>query len=332
LKDPSSAKAVVTFRVQARMLLPKAQSPAGSLRSRFRGKRLLWIIAAGLAAWLFWFWPARRNYYFRGEHVTRRLDVPYASGVLDPKRQLDLYLPQGVAAGFPIVVFVHGGYWSPLDRRWLQPLLGAHGNVGLALARHRVAAAIIGYRQNPSIQSGDDSLDDIATAVRFVRDSCPAWGCSPIFVVGHSAGGHLASLLALDDRILLRHGVDPNTLNGFVSIDGIFDLGASLSAFTSEQAAIMRKLFGPDETELAAHSTISYARAQHPRLLFIDSTGDVKVCQDGFRAMKARLTALGSPAQFIELAGLGHNETIIRIGMDDDPVLPFLLAFIKQQP
>ena len=305
--------------------------PATHPRSRLRWRRLLLTAAVGLFAWLFWFWPARRNYYSRGEHVTRRLDVPYASGASDPKRQLDLYLPQGVAGGFPIVVFVHGGYWSPLDRRWLEPLLGAHGNVGVALARHGVAAAIIGYRQYPSIQSGDDSLGDIATAIRFVRDSCPAWGCGPIFVVGHSAGGHLVSLLALDERILLRHGVDPDTLSGFVSIDGIFNLGASLNAFTSEQAAVMRKLFGPDQATLAAHSTISYARAEHPRLLFIDSTGDTKVCQDGFHAMKARLSAVGSPAQFIELAGLGHNETIIRVGMDDDPVLPSLLAFIRQR-
>jgi hypothetical protein len=44
--------------------------------------------------------------------------------------------------------------------------------------------------------------------------------------------------------------------------------------------------------------------------------------------MRARLVALRSPAQFVELAGLGHNETIIRVGMDDDTVLPPLLAFI----
>jgi acetyl esterase/lipase len=313
------------------MLSPKAQSAADSPRSRFRWKRLLGIVVAGLVAWLFWFWPARRNYYLRGEHVTRRLDVPYESGTLDPKRQLDLYLPQGVAAGFPIVVFVHGGYWSALDRRWLQPLLGAHGNVGVALARHGVAAAIIGYRQYPRVQSGDDSLEDIATAIRFVRDSCPTWGCGPIFVVGHSAGGHLVSLLALDERLLRRHGVDPDALSGFVSIDGIFDLSASLRAFTPEQAAIMRKLFGADRATLAAHSTVSYARAQHPRLLFVDSTGDAQVCRDAFRDMKARMTALGSPAQFVELSGLGHNETIIRVGMDEDPVLPTLLAFIHQK-
>jgi acetyl esterase/lipase len=301
--------------------------------SRLPWKRLLWLAGAGLAVWLLWFWPARRNYYFKRDHVGRRLDIPYTASKSDPKRQLDLYLPRVDRPGFPIVVFVHGGYWRPLDRRWLQPLSGAYGNVGVALAHHGIAAAILSYRQVPLIHSGKDSLDDIAAAIRFVRDSCPSWGCDSgrMFVVGHSAGGHLVSLLAMDDRILHRNGVDADGVAGFVSIDGIFDLGASLAAFKPDQAAIMRELFGPDDATLARHSTISYARARHPPLLFVDSTGDEKVCLDGFHKMKARMAEVGSPAKFVELAGLGHNEAIFRIGMDDDPVMPVLLAFIAPQ-
>ncbi len=233
-------------------------------RSRLRW-RLFWGTFAVVVVSLGWFWPARRNYYFKRDEVRRQLDVPYQAGVTDAKRQLDLYLPRRGGAGFPIVVFVHGGYWSALDRRWMQPVLGAFGNVGVAFARQGVGAAIIGYRQYPSIQRGADSLDDIASAIRFVRDSCAGWGCGALFVVGHSAGGHLVSLLAMDDRILARHGVDANTIAGFVSIDGIFDVEAALPTFSSEQAAVMRQLFGPDAATLASYATISYARPHHPR-------------------------------------------------------------------
>jgi acetyl esterase/lipase len=300
------------------------------LRPQRRRKWLLWSAGAGLALAALWFWPARRNYYFKRDRVHYRLDVPYAGTSSDPKRQLDLYLPPGAAQGFPLVVFVHGGYWSALDRRWLEPLLGVHGNVGVAFARRGIGAAIIGYRQYPSVQHGDDSLDDIATAIRFVHASCRAWGCGPLFVIGHSAGGQLVSLLALDDRILRRNGVETSAIAGFVSIDGIFDLKASLAAFTPEQAAVMRTLFGPDDAALALHSPISYARRNQPRLLFVDSTGDMKVCRDGFRELRARMNALGSSAEFVELPGLGHNETVVRVGMADDPVLPVLLDFVRR--
>jgi hypothetical protein len=111
-------------------------------------------------------------------------------------------------------------------------------------------------------------------------------------------------------------------------MDGIFDLKASLPSFTPEQAVTLRKLFGPSDATLAVHSTVSYVRREHPRLLFLDSTNDERVCRDAFREMRARMAAVGSPAQFVELPGLGHNETIVRVGMDDDPVLPPLLAFV----
>jgi acetyl esterase/lipase len=299
-----------------------------------RRKRLTALVAFALTLGLLWFWPARRNYYFKRDFALRRFDLPYTADAADQKRQLDLYQPYQPhlpnAPPAPVVVFIHGGYWSPLDRRWLQPLTGAYGNVGVAFARHGIVAAVIGYRQYPLVRRGDESLDDIAAAIRFVRESCPSWGCDGgrMFVVGHSAGGHLASLLAMDGRILRRNGVDPEAISGFVSIDGIFDLGASLGAFKPGQADIMRQLFGPDDASLAAHSTISYARARHPPLLFIDSTSDQQVCLDSFRRMKARMAEVGSPARFVELAGLGHNEAVLRIGRDDDPVMPALLAFV----
>jgi acetyl esterase/lipase len=294
-------------------------------------RRLVGLACIALAAAALWLWPARRNYYFKRDHVERRLDLPYTSEAADPKRRLDLYLPRGAAAGFPVVVFVHGGYWNALDRRWLQPLLGTYGNVGVAFASQGVAAAVLGYRQYPRVQRGDDSLDDIAGAVKFVRASCPSWGCDPkrLFLVGHSAGGHLASLTALDDRVLARNGLAPGSVAGFASIDGIFDLGASLASFKPGQAAVVRQLFGPDDSALAAHSPVSYARATHPPLLFVDSTGDEKLCLDGFRGMRWRMNRAGSPARFVELPGLGHNEAVIRMGMNEDPVLPALLGFVR---
>jgi hypothetical protein len=300
------------------------------VHSRWRWRRLGGLASAILAISFLWGWPARRNYYFKRDRVRQRLDVPYVAGAADPKQQLDLYLPPGDRTGFPIVVFVHGGYWSPLDRRWLQPLLGAFGNVGVAFANHGIAAAIIGYRRYRRF-NGATTHSKTSRPRSAFNTTRAGRGCGPLFVIGHSAGGHLVSLLAMDPRILERSGVDAAVIAGFVSIDGIFDLGASLAAFEPNQVDIMRQLFGPDDAALAAHSTISYARAEHSRLLFVDSTDDAKVCRDGFYQMKARMAAVNSPAKFVELSGLGHNETIIRIGMDDDPVMPSLLAFIRER-
>jgi pimeloyl-ACP methyl ester carboxylesterase len=292
-------------------------------------RRFVAVTAFGLLALGVYVWPARRNYYGKLRDIDVRTDVPYLSEDLDPKQRLDLYLPRARSRPFPVVIFVHGGYWEPLDRRWLQPLLGTHGNVGAAFARRGIGAAIIGYRQYPQVRRGDDSLDDVARAIGYVERSAEGWGVDPrrIVVIGHSAGGHLVSLLAMDPRILRRNGVDRDAVAGFVSVDGVFDLRAAMKYLKPDQAAILRALFGPDDASLAEHSTISYVDANPPRMLFVDSTSDEAVCLDGFRRMR---TLLAIRSQFVELKGLGHNETIVRVGMDGDTLTPILADFVER--
>ena len=287
-----------------------------------RWKRWTLGVGVGLAALSLYVWPARRNFYGKLGGVDERLDVPYA-GTDDPKQRLDLFLPRDAPRPFPVVVFVHGGYWSPLDRRWLEPLLGTFGNVGGAFARHGIGAAVIGYRQYPQVKKGDDSLDDIARAVGFVESMASEWGGDParVFVMGHSAGGHLVALLGMDERILRRNAVTRDPA-GYVSVDGVFDLETSLPYFKTDQQEVMRTLFGPD---LAASSPITYG-VTHP-MLFVDSTSDEAVCRDQFGRMRSKL---GSAAEFVELPGLGHNEMIVRMGTDDERLLAVVTAFITR--
>jgi acetyl esterase/lipase len=208
-------------------------------------RRFVVVPVVGLLTLGVYVWPARRNYYGKLGDIDVRLDVPYLSEGLDPKQRLDLYLPRLRSRPVPAIIFVHGGYWKPLDRRWLQPLLGTHGNVGAAFARRGIGAAVVGYRQYPQVRRGDDSLDDIARAIGYVKRAAEGWGVDPkrIVVIGHSAGGHLVSLLAMDPRILQRNGVDRDAVAGFVSVDGVFDLRAALGYLKPDQAEIMRTLF-----------------------------------------------------------------------------------------
>jgi acetyl esterase/lipase len=294
--------------------------------------RKRWLAAGALVflACAVYFWPARRNFYGKLTDLEVRLDVPYAAPSLDRKQQLDLYLPKGKGP-FPLLLFVHGGYWSALDRRLLEPLLGTHGNLGAALAHRGIAAGIVGYRQYPQVKRGQDSLDDIARAIRFASEQAAILRVDPrrIFVMGHSAGGHLVSLLATDSRILERNGVATSAVAGYISVDGIFDLVASLPYFKPDQAQVMRELFGPDQQALAESSTVSHLTTSHAPWLVVDSTDDEQVCRDGFHALKARLSGHDPRTELLELQGLGHNEIIVRAGMDDDPITPLVERFVR---
>jgi acetyl esterase/lipase len=283
-------------------------------------------------------WLSLGNYYRKRGEVFRREDVPYVAGSGDPKHRLDLYLPkqgptrrEGREKPPPIVVFVHGDY-ERADRRLLQPLTGVYGNVGVALASAGLGAAILSYRQYPRAATAEDSYADVARAVATVHAEADRWRVdrSRIFVMGHSAGGQLVACLALDPRIVERHGVDPALVRGFISASGVYDVRRVMAFWGPRLRRIVRALHGPTDEALDAGSPLTLAHAEHPPLLLIGSDADLPELRESFLIMKRRLTELGGPAVFSDLKGVTHRGMIVRMGTRADPTTPEVVRFIRR--
>jgi len=118
------------------------------------------------------------------------------------------------AHGAPVFLFWHGGSWKSGDKE-------RYRFVGARLARQGFVVAIPNYRLAP-----EDSFpafeQDAALAVRWMSDHARDFGGDParMFLSGHSAGGHIALILALDDRYLRAVGLAPSCLAGIVSLAG----------------------------------------------------------------------------------------------------------------
>ena len=137
----------------------------------------------------------------------RRLsDIRYGEILGYRPLELDLYLPFGLEAPLPVVVYVHGGGWQRGSRRDPPPLLDADFYDQIAAGGFAVAA--VDYRL-----SGEAcfpaALQDVRAAVGWVRDNAGAYGLDAdrVFVWGDSAGGHLALLAALTGATLTGSGV-----------------------------------------------------------------------------------------------------------------------------
>ncbi len=143
-------------------------------------------------------------------------DVAYGS---NPRQKLDIYRPASAApgAGYPMVVFFYGGSWNSGDR-------GDYKFVGEALASRGVMALIADYRLYPEV-SYPDFLHDSARALAYGLREARTLGADParVFVMGHSAGGYNAAMLALDDRWLKAQGQDPKQLAGWIGLAGPYD-------------------------------------------------------------------------------------------------------------
>jgi acetyl esterase/lipase len=147
---------------------------------------------------------------------TLTADVPY--GVL-PRQKLAIYRPTEPAppSGWPIVVFFYGGSWNSGQR-------DDYIFVGEALAARGILTLVADYRLYPTVRY-PDFLNDSARAIAYGFENAVALGGDPkrLFVMGHSAGGYNAAMLALDPRWLSATGHSPRAMAGWIGLAGPYD-------------------------------------------------------------------------------------------------------------
>lgn len=139
-----------------------------------------------------------------GIRYTLRND-PYS----ESRCRLDVYHPVDTA-GFPVIVWFHGGGLTG-GERYLPDELKQSGYVVVAP----------GYRLMPDAEI-TDCIDDAAAAVAWTFRNIDKYGGDPsrIFVAGHSAGGYLTSMIGFDKQWLDKYGIDADSIKGLIPYSG----------------------------------------------------------------------------------------------------------------
>jgi acetyl esterase/lipase len=171
---------------------------------------------------------ASREEALLGARYSKAQNIAYVDAPADVHRQsLDIYGPSEPAAtGRPVLVFIHGGGWSMGDKA------GSLAQKVPWLAKQGWMTVSINYRLSPAVQH-PAHIDDVAAAVAWVHDHISAYGGDPdrIVVMGHSAGAHLAALVAADPRRLAAHGKPLSTIKAAILLDGAaYDLPSLLGS------------------------------------------------------------------------------------------------------
>ena len=135
------------------------------------------------------------------------------------RQSLDVYTPTAAAptGGWPVVVFFYGGSWNTGER-------ADYAFVGSALAARGVLTLVADYRLYPEVRY-PEFLRDSALALARGLERAARLGGDPkrVFVMGHSAGGYNAAMLALDPRWLGATGHVPAELAGWIGLAGPYD-------------------------------------------------------------------------------------------------------------
>ncbi len=202
----------------------------------------------------------------RAAHI-HRADVRYGKG---PMETLDIFLAAKPNA--PVVVFLHGGYWRSLDK-------DDHSFIAPAFTHQGACVVVPNYALCPAV-----TIPDIV--MQMVKALAWTWRCiatyggdpSRITVIGHSAGGHLATMLLACDWAGYDKALPIDLVKNAMSISGLYDLEPVMNTpflkdtlrLTTEQVSLAspawlpqpkrRRLYslvgGDESAEFLRHNTL----------------------------------------------------------------------------
>jgi acetyl esterase/lipase len=137
------------------------------------------------------------------------------------RHELDVYMPQGKGP-WPVLFFLHGGGWVMGSKDDVLGLFG-YATIARCLAERGLVVVIPNYRLSPGVHH-PEHIKDVARAFAWTWSHAHKYRANPdeIFVCGHSAGGHLAALLATDDRYLRQVHRSPRDIRAVIGISGVY--------------------------------------------------------------------------------------------------------------
>ena len=254
--------------------------------------------------------------------MTSTFDVPYATaaGVRDPAKCLDVYASKG-AANLPVMIYVHGGGWQRGDKR-------AVGVKPAFFIQKGYLLVSVGYRLWPKVDIPAEA-QDVADAVAWVHDHIAQHGGDPrrLFLMGHSAGAHLVTLIGTDERYLKKAGKDLGILRGVVELDTqALDVPTMLEGGNTAPSYAP---FGQDAKLWREVSPLQYVAAgKHipPFFLVVADNRTAKLEQA--RKFQEALRAAGVRCELVEAPEHDHGSLNRDIGVKGDKVTSALETFL----
>ena len=147
------------------------------------------------------------------ESAAPSLDIHYSDETTTREGSLNLDVYPATSTDLPVVIFVHGGGWFRGDKSNVDAKPAAFNTRGFVFVS-------VNYRLIPEVNV-TQQMQDVARAVAWVKQNIRQYGGDParLFLMGHSAGGHLVALLATDESYLHSEGLLLTDIQGVISLD-----------------------------------------------------------------------------------------------------------------
>lgn len=251
----------------------------------------------------------------RAFQVEKHTDLAYVSGPdADSERhKLDVYVPKG-RKGYPVLLFVHGGSWKSGNK-------GLYVALGEAFARLGIGTVITNYRLSPKVKH-PAHVEDIAKAFAWTHHNIAKYGgdAGRLFLFGHSAGGHLVSLLATDPQYLKAEKLSSANVCGVVSVSGVYKIYHNVEWF--------HPMFGENEKVCLNASPLEHASENRAPFLIAYADKDFNHLDRMALDMNAALERCKCRCRLLKLQDRNHYTIITNAIELDDPLNKAIREFV----
>ena len=243
-------------------------------------------------------------------------DVAYGE---NPAQRLDIYGAGG--AGKPVMIYVHGGGWQVGDKSRVHSKADFFTGEGYLFVS-------VNYRLSPEVMHPGHAAD-VAAAVAWVMDHAEEHGgdAGRVYLMGHSAGAHLAALTAAAPDYLGAQGYGPGDLSGVILLDGAgYDIPMLRELNPRQFERTYAPVFGEDPAVLEEASPASHVAAGMAPHLVLHV--DRRMGRAQSQTYTEQLQGAGVDAAVHEVPGKDHRGINVDLGVPGEPMNDLVLDFL----
>ena len=251
-------------------------------------------------------------------------DIRYINPSTGSSNLLDIYHPKDLKSSKSVLVFIHGGAWNSGKKEtywWL----------GRNMANKGIVTVVINYSLSPTVKY-NRMATECAFAVKWVKENIAQYGGDPerIFLMGHSAGGHLSALIDADPSYFAAAGIK-NPVKGIILNDsfGLDMFDYLSSAEPGDQTNSFLYTFSNDIETWKKGSPLTYfSNVRHPYLIFAGEKTYPSILKQSKR-LSDQMISKHLSSEYHIIKNKKHIGMISQMIFGSNQLYSYITAFIK---
>jgi len=211
------------------------------------------------------------------------------------REKLDVY--PAARPNAKTLIFIHGGYWQMLDKNMFSFFAGSFHQYG-------ITTVLINYPLAPAA-SMNEIVSSCTRAIEWLWKNISAFNGDPnqMYVVGHSAGGHLAAMLMTADWKSLHPDLPADIIKGTCAISGLFNLIPIHLSF-------LNKILQLDLDSAICNSPVQLKPLSRSKLILAVGDAETNEFNDQSKELQTAWEKQGIKLQLLRLPHLNHYSII----------------------